>query len=85
MEMNTSEAAPPFDIEDEDFPPEFIKRYGTRIHSLVEATAEMASKGEVDNIMRMAKLMERIINAGMLVIEESKKQEGKSWAPRWVR
>ena len=68
----------------EDFPPDFIQQYGPACHLIVEMVATMASKGEVDNIILLVRLFEKVVNCGMVIIEEAKKQERKQWQGGWA-
>ncbi len=71
-----------------DLPAEFIRAYGKQCHGIVEAVGEMASKGNRADIVQMMRLMERIANAGLYLIEQAEKakaaREEKEWAPRWA-
>jgi len=73
----------PLDIK--DFSPAFRQQYGPACHQIVELVALMATRGEVDNIILLGRLMEKILNNGMLIVEEMKKgKEKDEWKPGWL-
>jgi hypothetical protein len=68
-----------------EFPVEFLTIYGPRFYQVVDVLGEMASRGEVSNVLNAARLFKLLIDAAAVVASEIQgKKEANEWRPRFV-